>query len=70
MSKEKITTDWLMGDLFENCPEAAQVLKKYFGDGCLTCPGAKLETLAFGSTMHGVDAGVIVDEINELIEAR
>ena len=67
MADQKIDANWLMGDLLESYPAAAAVLKKHFGEGCLTCPGARTETVAFGASMHGADADVIVKEINECI---
>ncbi len=67
MAEAKIDANWLIGDLLEKYPEAVPVFKKHFGEGCFTCPGAKLETVAFGATMHSLDTDTIVNEINEAI---
>lgn len=69
MAEEKIDANWLIGDVLDKYPEATPAFKKHFGEGCFTCPGAKLETIAFGSTMHGLDVDLIVNEINECIAA-
>ncbi len=68
MTEERIDVNRLIGDILENYPETIPVFKRHFGEGCLTRPGAKLETIAFGSTMHGLDVNAIVKEINECID--
>ena len=68
MTEEKIDANWLIGDILEKYPETIPVFKQHFGEGCFTCPGAKLETIAFGSTMHGLDVNAIVKEINKCID--
>lgn len=64
---DKITKEMSIGDVLAQYPETAEVFQKYFGQGCFTCPGAKIENIAFGATMHGMDAEVIVRELNETI---
>jgi len=68
MPEGKINADWLIGDILDSYPETAPVFRERFGEGCFTCPGARIETLAFGSTMHGLDVDIIVGELNERIE--
>jgi hybrid cluster-associated redox disulfide protein len=70
MTERKIDADWLIGDVLESYTAAAAVFKKHFGEGCLTCPGARNETVAFGASMHGTDADLVVKEINECIAAE
>ncbi|MBI5124903.1 MAG: DUF1858 domain-containing protein, partial [Planctomycetes bacterium] len=65
MSEIKITKKTSIGEIIKNYPEAESVVKKYFGSGCFTCPGSKMEDLAFGAMMHNMDPEVIVKEINE-----
>lgn len=55
-----------IGEVISKHPGAEKVIEKYFGQGCFTCPGIKMESIAFGAMMHGVDAEVIVKELNEL----
>jgi hybrid cluster-associated redox disulfide protein len=62
-----VTGDSLIGDVIEQIPGAADVIEKYFGDGCFTCPGIRVESINFGATMHGIDAGEVVAELNALV---
>lgn len=61
---KKITKDTVIGDVIGD-PEARKVIEKYFGNGCFTCPGIKMESIAFGAMMHNVDPEKVVKEINE-----
>ncbi|MEK6690698.1 MAG: DUF1858 domain-containing protein [Nitrospirota bacterium] len=65
-----ITKDSNIGDVIKDNPEAMKVIEKYFGQGCFTCPGIKMESLSFGAMMHNIDPEVIVKEINELSQTR
>jgi hybrid cluster-associated redox disulfide protein len=62
-----ITVDHLIGDVIRDYPQTLPVFKRHFGEGCFTCPGARLETIAFGALMHGLDANAIVNEMNECL---
>ncbi len=64
--KTSVTKDSIIGDVIKKSPAAKEVIKKYFGDGCFTCPGINMESLSFGSMMHNIDPKKIVDEINSL----
>ncbi len=66
--KKKTTKDSIIGDVIKQSPEAKAVIQKYFGNGCFTCPGINMESIAFGSMMHNLDPNKIVDEINALEE--
>ena len=61
-----VTKDSLIGDVINQSPEARKIVEKYFGNGCFTCPGIKVETLSFGAMMHNVDPARLIKEINEL----
>jgi hydroxylamine reductase len=63
---ETITKNTIIGDILKIKPNALQIIQKYFGGGCFTCPGMKMESLSFGAAMHGVDVEKIIKEINEL----
>ncbi len=67
---KEITKDTVIGDVIKLCPEAKAVIEKHFGNGCFTCPGINMESLAFGSTMHNLDPKVIVAEINEVLKSK
>lgn len=61
-----INGDTILGDIVEHVPGGADVIEKYFGNGCFSCPGIRMESINFGSTMHGIDADVIIKELKEL----
>jgi hybrid cluster-associated redox disulfide protein len=63
-----VTGDSLIGDVIEQIPGAAGVIEKYFGNGCFTCPGIRVESINFGATMHGINAEEVVAELNSIIE--
>lgn len=65
-TKKLITKDSIIGDVIREQPGARDVIQKYFGGGCFTCPGINMESISFGSMMHNLDAEKIVREINEL----
>ncbi len=67
---ERITKEMSIGEVIEKYPETAKVFEKFFGQGCFTCPGSKMENIAFGATMHGMDAETIVKELNDAVEAE
>jgi len=65
-TKVKVTKDSVIGDVIESVPGAKTVIEKYFGNGCFTCPGIRMESISFGSMMHNIDPEVVVKEINDL----
>jgi hybrid cluster-associated redox disulfide protein len=67
-TNKKYTKDSLIGDVIDASPAARKVIEKYFGNGCFTCPGVKMESLSFGAMMHNLDTEKIVKELNELGE--
>lgn len=67
-TKRKYTKDSLIGDVIKSSPAAMKIIEKYFGNGCFTCPGVKMESLSFGAMMHNLDPDKIVNELNALEE--
>lgn len=65
-SNTKVTKDSIIGDVIKENPEASKVIEKYFGNGCFTCPGIRVESISFGAMMHNLDPEKIVKELNEL----
>lgn len=65
MSDQKVTKDMSIGEVMEKYPSTETVFKKWFGNGCFTCPGAKTEDIGFGATMHGVDVEDVLRDLNE-----
>jgi len=64
--RNKISKDSLIGDVIKISPGAKEVIQKYFGNGCFTCPGINVESISFGAMMHNLDPNKIVDEVNAL----
>jgi len=62
--------DSIIGNVIRDIPGAEEIIKKYFGDGCFTCPGMDVEELSFGAMMHNVDPDQLVNEINAAAEAK
>ena len=62
----EITKNSVIGELIREVPGAEEVIKKYFGNGCFTCPGINVESITFGAAMHNVDPEKIITEIKEL----
>ena len=69
MSEKRVDSHWLIGEVVGQFPETMTVFKKYFGETCLTYPGAKLETVEFGSVMHSLDVDQVLDELNLCISS-
>ncbi len=67
---KKITKRTSIGDVIKQYPETEPVIKKYFGAGCFTCPGSKMEDISFGAAMHNIDPEVIIKELNEVISKK
>ncbi|MBI2865210.1 MAG: DUF1858 domain-containing protein [Chloroflexi bacterium] len=66
MEKTKFDKEMIIGDVLAMHPGAEEVIKKYFGTGCFTCPGMKMESISFGAMMHGIDPELVVKDLNAL----
>ncbi len=67
-TKVEVTKDSIIGEVIKTVPGADKVIEKFFGNGCFTCPGINMETIAFGAAMHNVDAEKVVEELKHLLE--
>ena len=65
-TKAEITKNSVIGDVIKAIPGAENVIRKYFGAGCFTCPGINMESISFGAAMHNIDPEKIVEEIKKL----
>jgi len=59
-----VTKDSIIGEVIRDVPGGKEIIQKYFGNGCFTCPGINMESLSFGAMMHNLDPNKIVEEIN------
>ncbi|BDU50658.1 DUF1858 domain-containing protein [Haliovirga abyssi] len=62
----KVTTDMNILEAVQKYPEINGVFAKY-GLGCIGCMVAAGESIGEGISAHGLNADVIVDEINEIL---
>ncbi len=67
MAKTLITEDMCIGTVIEDFPATEPVFKKFFGDGCFTCPGSKNEDISFGAMMHNVELAAVLKELNDAV---
>jgi len=65
-TRVKVTKDTIIGDVIKDNPAATKIIQKYFGGGCFTCPGIKVESISFGAMMHNIDPNKIIEELNTL----
>jgi hybrid cluster-associated redox disulfide protein len=65
-ARKLVTKDSVIGDVIRENPGARDIIQRYFGGGCFTCPGINMESISFGSMMHNLDPDKIVNEINRL----
>ena len=68
--KNDVTKDSIIGDVIREVPGADKVIEKFFGNGCFTCPGINMESIAFGATMHNMDPEKVISEIKKLMESN
>jgi len=61
---EPIRPGNILGDILSVYPETVKVFKKYYGDGCFSCPGQATESVQQSAMMHNVDERQILAELN------
>ncbi|MDP6669150.1 MAG: DUF1858 domain-containing protein [Candidatus Krumholzibacteria bacterium] len=62
----EITGDTLIGEVFSIKKGADEVIQKYMGKGCFTCPAITTEPLSMASSIHGIDLDALLGELNAL----
>ena len=63
----KVTKDMLIGQLITLDPNIAPILMRA-GMHCLGCPSSQMESLEEAAMVHGMDADVLVQQINDFLE--
>ncbi len=61
---EPIRSDNILGDILAVYPETTKVFKKYYGEGCFSCPGQATESIKQSAMMHNVNEKAILAELN------
>jgi hybrid cluster-associated redox disulfide protein len=62
---EPIGADHILGDILSAYPETEKVFRKYYGEGCFSCPGQATETVQQSAMMHNVSAKQLLAELNQ-----
>ena len=70
MAGIEITDETLIGDVVRDVPGGDEIIKKYFGTGCFTCPGMNMESISFGAMMHGVEPEPILRDLRALTSSN
>ncbi len=61
---EPIRSENILGDILAVYPETVKVFKRYYGEGCFSCPGQATENIKQSAMMHNVDEKQILAELN------
>lgn len=61
---EPIQPDNILGDILAVYPETVRIFKKYYGEGCFSCPGQSTESVKQSAMMHNIKEKEILAELN------
>jgi len=61
---ESIGADHILGEILGAYPETEKVFRKYYGDGCFSCPGQATESVKQSAMMHNVSEKRLLAELN------
>jgi len=61
---EAIGADHILGEILAAYPETEKVFRKYYGDGCFSCPGQATESVKQSAMMHNVSEKQLLGELN------
>jgi len=61
---EPIRAENILGDILSAYPETEKVFRKYYGDGCFSCPGQATESVKQSAMMHNVNEKQILSDLN------
>ncbi len=61
---EAIGADHILGEILAAYPETEKVFRKYYGDGCFSCPGQATESVKQSAMMHNVSEKQLLTELN------
>ena len=62
---ETIGADHILGEILAAYPETEKVFRKYYGDGCFSCPGQATESVKQSAMMHNVSEKQLLAELNK-----
>ena len=61
---ETIGADHILGEILAAYPGTEKVFRKYYGDGCFSCPGQATESVKQSAMMHNMSEKQILSELN------
>jgi hypothetical protein len=61
---ETIGEGHILGEILAAYPETEKVFRKYYGDGCFSCPGQATESVKQSAMMHNVSEKQLLSELN------
>ena len=62
-----VTKDMTIGELLQQNANIAPILMRA-GMHCLGCPSSQMETLEEAAMVHGIDADVLISQINDFLK--
>lgn len=62
---DAIGADHILGEILAAYPETEKVFRKYYGDGCFSCPGQATESVKQSAMMHNVSEKQLLAELNQ-----
>ncbi len=64
---ETIGADHILGEILGAYPETEKVFRKYYGDGCFSCPGQATESVKQSAMMHNVSEKQLLSQLNRAV---
>ena len=65
----RVNKSTMIGELLQIDENVAPILLN-IGMHCLGCPSSQMETIEQAAMVHGIDPDMVVDEINNFLEAQ
>ena len=65
----RVNKSTMIGELLQIDENVAPILLN-IGMHCLGCPSSQTETIEQAAMVHGIDPDMLVDEINNFLEAQ
>ena len=65
----RVNKSTMIGELLQIDENVAPILLN-IGMHCLGCPSSQMETIEQATMVHGIDPDMLVDEINNFLEAQ
>jgi hypothetical protein len=64
---EPIRGENILGNILTVYPETVKVFRKYYGEGCFSCPGQATESVKQSAMMHNVNEKQILTDLNRAV---